>query len=201
MKQLYKLLFTALTITLLYGCMEEGETASNYSNIPSQVPSAYDISANSITFRYTEDSYDRLMMSTTSNMDNAIEHPTGGTITFDKLRPDTYYYFVHTGWDGFGGKVMSDVQGYQTSNYDMYVESNYTTSSSIVFNAGTVVYEKLLLSDRQDMSNIVLEGPYYKRTTISGLQSYTTYYLQTEATDFEGKTYRSPVITFRTSLY
>lgn len=201
MKQLYKLLFTALTTVLLCGCMEEGETGYSYATMLPQPPFANDISANSITFWYTGDSYDRLMMSTTSNMDNAIEHPTGGTVTFDKLRPDTYYYFVYTKHDGFGGKVMSDVQGYQTSKYDMYVESNYTTSSSIVFNAGTVVYEKLLLSDRQDMSNIVLEGPYYKRTTISGLQSYTTYYLQTEATDFEGKTYRSPVITFRTSLY
>lgn len=113
------------------------------------------------------------------------------------LRPNTTYSWTTVARDLFGHKYQKPVDKFKTPDYDMYMES--VSYQSAVFNAGTVYYTTLYLSDKSDMSNILLSSRSYSRTHISGLTPSKNYYLQTEATDIFGQIYRSPIYNFKTT--
>jgi hypothetical protein len=142
--------------------------------------------------------YDCLKLATDGHMTyTAVNLQNGNEVWY--LQPNTTYYWVTEATDLFGYVYRSPEKSFTTRDYDMYVES--VSDSDAIFNANSVYFTRLLISDRQDMSKILTEGSNRKRTLISGLKPSTTYYVQTEATDMYGTTYRSPVYPITTTAY
>ena len=161
------------------------------------------ISNTQVTFDMGSVDYNRMLIADNQYMIGAVavelhDDNNGGKKVW-YTQPNTTYYWATEATDLWGNTYHSPTQQFTTHDWNMYISNIGTTVAT--FNAGAVYYSRCKVSDKADMSHVLMTIPSAASYDISGLTANTTYYYQTEATDLFGVGYKSPIYSFKTLAY
>ena len=199
MKKIYTSLLIGIALISLTACQGDGEFYGHSPYINSPYANSKDVSASSITVSGMTDPF---MLADNIDMDEATEIYTGGSYetTISNLRPNSFYYVANIKTDEFGSKYISYPSAIQTKDYDDKVL--LVSNTQVTFSMGTVDYDKMLIADNSNMSGAIEaelhDDAEHSAKELSCTRPNTTYYWLTEATDYRGITYHSPVNSFTT---